>query len=129
MAMSRTGKTLLILGGIFIVFIAVCVIGVALFFELRNKPSVPSNSVLVMKVSGDMPDYSPQDPTAELIGVVQPQSLVSFISSMKYAKSDNRIGAILLDIDFPGIGWGKSDEIREAIADFKTSGKPIYAFM
>jgi protease-4 len=129
MAMSRTAKTLLIVGGIFVVFIAVCLIGVALFLEFRNKPSVPSNSVLVMKVTGDMPDYSPQDPTAEIFGIAQPQSLVSFVSSVKNAKSDSRIGAVLIDIDFPGIGWGKADEIRETIADFKTSGKPVYAFM
>src|ERR1044072_5345393 len=129
MAMSRTAKTFLILGGILVVFVVVCVIGIAIFYQLRSKPSVPQNSVLVMKVSGDMPDYSPQDPTAELFGVVAQQSLVSFISSLKYAKSDNRIGAVLIDVNFPGIGWGKADEIREAIADFKTSGKPIYAFM
>lgn len=129
MAMSRTAKTLLILGGIFVVFVMVCLIGVMLFFELKNKPDVPSNSVLVMKVSGEMPDYSPQDPTAELFGIAQPQSLVSFISSIKNAKSDSRIGGVLIDVDFPGIGWGKADEIRETIADFKTSGKPIYAFM
>jgi protease-4 len=107
----------------------VIAIGVALFFQLRNKPSVPANSVLVMKISGDMPDYSPEDPTAELFGIGQPQSLLSFISSLKNAKTDSRISAVLMDVDFPGIGWGKADEIREAIADFKTSGKPVYAFM
>jgi protease-4 len=116
-------------GGILAVFLFVCAIGAVIFFALRNKPSVPENSVLIMKVSGEMPDYSPQDPTAELIGVVPPQSLIGFISSMKYAKTDSRVSAILLDVDFPGIGWGKADEIRDAIADFKTSGKPIYAFM
>jgi len=129
MAMSRTAKTLLIVGGILVVFIVVCLLGVVLFFELRNKPSVPQNSVLVMKVSGDMPDYSPQDPTAEIFGIAQPQSLVNFVSSIKNAKNDNRIGAILIDVDFPSIGWGKADEIRETIADFKTTGKPVYAFM
>ena len=129
MAMSRTAKTLLIVGGILVVFLFVCAIGAVIFFALRSKPSVPENSVLIMKVSGEMPDYSPQDPTAELIGVVPPQSLIGFISSMKYAKTDSRVSAILLDVDFPGIGWGKADEIRDAIADFKTSGKPIYAFM
>jgi protease-4 len=129
MAMSRTAKTLLILGGILVVFVVVCAIGIAIFYQLRNKPSVPQNSVLVMKVSGDMPDYTPQDPTAELFGVVQQQSLVGFISSLKYAKTDSRIGAVMIDVDFPGIGWGKADEIREAIADFKTSGKPVYGFM
>src|SRR5262245_7010600 len=129
MAMSRTAKTLLILGGILIVFLIVCGIGVALFMSLRNTPSVPNNSVLVMKLSGDMPDYFAEDPTAELFGVAQPQSMVGFVSSLKNAKTDHRIDGVLIDINFPGVGWGKADEIRDAIADFKTSGKPIYAFM
>jgi protease-4 len=28
-----------------------------------------------------------------------------------------------------GTGWGKTDEIRDAVADFRKSGKPIYAYM
>ena len=43
--------------------------------------------------------------------------------------ADRRISAILLDIDLTGAGWAKADEIRDAIADFRTSGKPIYAYM
>jgi protease-4 len=35
----------------------------------------------------------------------------------------------MLDINFPGIGWGKADELRDAIKDFRASGKPVYAFM
>jgi protease-4 len=129
MAMSRTTKTLLILGSVLVVFFAVVLIGVVLFYSLRGGATVPTNSVLVLKLAGSIPDYAYEDPTAELFGVAQSQSLVSIVSTLKNAKSDSRIGAVLLDIDFPTVGWGKADEIRDAIADFKTSGKPIYAFM
>jgi protease-4 len=27
------------------------------------------------------------------------------------------------------VGWGKAEEIRDAIADFRTSGKPVYAYI
>lgn len=127
--MSRTAKTLLIVGSILFVFVAIVGIGTLIFLELRNKPSVANDSVLVMRLSGGMPDYFAEDPTAELFGVAQPQSMVSFISSLKNAKTDTRIDAVLLDIDFPDVGWGKADELRDAITDFKTSGKPIYAYM
>ncbi|HKP73561.1 MAG TPA: signal peptide peptidase SppA, partial [Pyrinomonadaceae bacterium] len=36
---------------------------------------------------------------------------------------------ILLEIDMPMIGWAKTDEIRDTIADFRSSGKPVYAYM
>ena len=48
---------------------------------------------------------------------------------LRKAKVDSRVGAVLLDINFPGIGWGKADELRDAIKDFRTSGKPIYSYM
>jgi protease-4 len=127
--MSKTAKTLLIVFGVLIVFALVAVIGLALFLEFSGRKTVASNSVMVARISGEMPDFSPEDPTAALFGVAQPQSLTAFVSNLKKAKADARIGGVLLDIDFPGIGWGKADEIREAIADFKTSGKPIYAYM
>jgi protease IV len=90
---------------------------------------VPENSVLVLNVSGDLPDYNPPDPMAEVFGIEQAESFSSLITQIRKAKVDTRVGGILLDINFPGIGWGKADELREAIKDFKTSGKPVYAFM
>ena len=57
------------------------------------------------------------------------QSLTNLILQFKKAKVDNRIKAILLDINMSGAGWGKSEEIRDAIADFRSSGKPVYAYM
>ena len=129
MAMSKTAKTLLIIGGILLTFFLAAIIGIALWAESIGKPNVPNNSVLVLKVSGSLPDYSPEDPMAELFGFEQPQSLSSLLMQLRKAKVDSRIGAVLLDVDFPAIGWGKAEEIRDAIAEFRTSGKPIYAFM
>ena len=97
--------------------------------ESLGKPDVPENSVLVLNVTGSMPDYSADDPLAKAFGMGQPQSFSSLITQLRKAKVDTRIGAVLLDINFPGIGWGKADELREAIKDFRTSGKPIYSYM
>ena len=127
--MSKTGKVLLIIGGIFFVFILVAVIGLALVFSSASGPAVPDNSVLVLKVSGGLPDYAPDDPTARLLGITQPQSFTSLLTQLRKAKVDNRIGAVLLDIEFPQIGWGKAEELRAAIKDFRASGKPIYSYM
>src|SRR5215204_1096090 len=129
MAMSKTGKGLLIVGGILFALILVAVIGFVLMFKSMGAPDVPDNSVLVLKVSGSLPDYAPDEPTSRLLGISQPQSFTSLLTQLRKAKVDNRIGAVLLDIDFPGIGWGKAEELREAIKDFRASGKPIYSYM
>jgi len=127
--MSKTAKTLLIVGGIFFALILVAVIGIALMMESMGKPSVQNNSVLVLRVSGSLPDYAPDDPTARLFGISQPQSFTSLLTQLRKAKVDPRIGGVVLDIDFPQIGWGKTEELREAIRDFRASGKPIYSYM
>src|SRR6185503_18575913 len=73
-------------------------------------------------------DYVPDDPFRKLLGDTD-ESLTDLVTQLKKAKVDNRIKAIVLDIDMFGAGWGKSEEIRDAIADYRTSGKPIYAYM
>ncbi len=129
MALSKTAKTLLIIGGILVALFFVAIIGIALMFQFTGKPSIASNSVLVLKISGDLPDFSADDPTAKLFGIEAKSSFAGLLTQLRKAKVDARVGGILLDINFPAIGWGKADELRDAIADFKTSGKPVYAFM
>jgi protease-4 len=129
MAMSKTGKVLLTVGGILTVVVLVAIIGIALLLESMGAPDVPENSVLVLRVSGDLPDYAPEDPMAKFVGINQPQSFTSLLTQLRKAKVDTRIGAVMLDIDFPGIGWAKAEELRDAIKDFRASGKPAYAYM
>jgi protease-4 len=129
MAMSKTAKVLLIVGGVVFAVFLVAIIGIALVAESLGKPEVPENSVLVLKVSGDLPDYAPENAMAKAFGIEQKQSFTSLLTQLRKAKVDSRVGAIFLDIDFPGIGWGKADELRDAIKDFRASGKPAYAYM
>lgn len=129
MAISRTAKTLLIIGGILFVFLTIGIIGIAILAASFGKPDVPDNSVLVLSVSGDLPDYVPEDPLAKAFGIKQEQSFTGLLTQLRKAKVDSRIGGVLIDINFPGIGWGKAEELREAIRDLRNSGKPVYAYM
>ncbi len=128
MAMSKTAKTLLIIGGILFALVLVAIIGIAIMLESLGKPSVEENSVLVLKISGDFPDYAPKDPLAQVFGISQPQSFTNLLTQLRKAKVDSKIGAVLLDVEMSGLGWGKADELREAIKDFRKSGKPVYAY-
>lgn len=130
MAMSSTRKVALIIGGIVLFLIVIVVLCVALVFSaLRgNRPSIQDNSVLALRISGALPDYVPDDPVRRIFGA-QPQSLGSLLAQFRKAKVDKRITAVMLDIDMSEAGWGKSEEIRSAIQDFRTSGKPVYAYM
>ena len=130
MAMSGTRKALLIFGGIFaaIVFVVVVgVVGIWMMFR-KSEPPIRDNSVLVLRVAGSLPDYSPDDPFKKYFGGPD-QSLTGLVMQFKKAKVDKRIKAILLDVNMSGVGWGKAEEIRDAITDFRSSGKPVYAYI
>ncbi len=127
--MSKTAKVFLLIGGIVLVLGFLGVIALVMLADSMGRPTVANNSVLVLSVSGDLPDYVADEPLAKAFGVSQPQSFTSLLTQLRKAKVDNRIGAVLLDINFPGIGWGKADELRDAIKDLRTSGKPVYAYM
>jgi protease IV len=130
MAMSKTRKIVLIITGIVMVVVFAFLICIALVVSaLRgNRPSIRDNTVLVLRVAGPLPDYVPDDPIRRLLGG-QPQSLSSLLAQFRKAKVDKRITAVLVEIDMPDSGWAKAEEIRGAIADFRTSGKPVYAYM
>ncbi len=127
--MSKTAKTLLIIGASLLAVFLVAIIGIALMAESFGKPEVPDNSVLVLKVSGGLPDFVPENKWAKIFGIQQPQSFSGLLTQLRKAKVDKRISGVLLDIEFPQIGWGKADELRDAIKEFRASGKPIYSFM
>jgi protease IV len=130
MAMSGTRKTVLIITGILAVLLLVVLIGVAVIVSAFRKgsPTIRNNSVLALRVAGSLPDYAPEDPFRRFFGGPD-QSLTGLVMQLKKAKVDTRIKAVTLDIDMSGVGWGKAEEIRDAIADFRTSSKPIYAYV
>src|SRR5215212_2056362 len=128
--MSSTRKAALIILGILGAGLLVCVIGVVLLWAAfrRSEPSIRDNSVLTLRVAGSLPDYTPDDPFKKFFGGPD-QSLTGLVMQFKKAKVDRRIKAILLDVNMSGVGWGKAEEIRDAITDFRSSGKPVYAFV
>ncbi|HEY0321585.1 MAG TPA: signal peptide peptidase SppA [Pyrinomonadaceae bacterium] len=128
--MSRTRKIVLIISAILLGCFLLAVLGIALFISaLRNTgPTIHDNSVLVLNIKGSMPDYVAEDPLAKALGA-EDNSLTGLLWQIRKAKADKRIKAMLLDVDLSSTGWGQADEIRDAIADFRTSGKPVYAYM
>lgn len=131
MPITRAGKAILIIAGVVLAVVIVVglIFGLIVWSVRDTEPTIASNSVLVLKLSGALPDYAPEDPLASRVFGRDDNSLTSLLTQLRKAKTDKRISAILLDIDLTGAGWGKADEIRDAIADFRTTSKPIYAFM
>ncbi len=82
-------------------------------------------TVAHVKLSGGL-DETPvaNDP---LFGTSQ-ENFKSKLDRIKKARDDSSVHGLLLQIDGLGVGWGKLDELRRAVADFRKSGKKVYAY-
>lgn len=128
MPMSRRRKLVITLVSIAAVLVVAVLIGVLIIGSLfGGAPSVPANSVVVLRVGGTLPDNAASDPLASKFLGAPNESLSNLLMQIKKAKVDKRVGGLLLRVSGLGTGWGKAEEIRQAIADFRTSGKPVYA--
>ncbi len=111
---------------------AVAIIGAFFLFLLvialsDTTPTVENNSTLVIPISGNIPEYHADSsfPIQFENGI----SVKSILDNIAKAKADKRIKGILLRIDSNYMGWAKIDEIKDKLADFKTSGKYVVAYL
>ncbi len=51
------------------------------------------------------------------------------LERIKKARDDKSVKALYLEIDGIEAGWGKLDELRRAVADFRKSGKKAFAYL
>ena len=111
-----------------LVFISIA--GFVLLYALVGRaPAVPIDATLVLRVGGDLAEIAPTDVLGYLRGTRTP-TLRSIVDNLRKAKVDPRIRAVLLKpTGFGSPFWGKVQEIRDAVLDFKKSGKPIYAYL
>jgi protease IV len=126
--MARRGITILftVLG--IAVFISIAGL-IAIYLLVGREPAVPSNATLVLRVGGNLAELAPGDVVGYLSGSRTP-TVRSIVDNLRKAKRDSRIRAVLLKpTGFESPFWAKVQEVRDAVVDFKKSGKPIYAYL
>src|ERR1051326_3676664 len=126
--MTKRGKVvlLILLGSGILVFFFSCLLIYSLYSS--NTPVLDRDAVLELRLEGELPDTDTADPFLRIFAG-QTNSFKSILDNIQKAKVDTHIKGLLLLIDSPQIGQGKTDDLRDAIADFKKSGKPVFAYM
>ena len=96
----------------------------ASYFLLTRGPAVESDSVLWLRVPANLGEQAPDD----VFGLLDQGATVgSVVTALRKAKVDDRVSAVVLvPPATPGL-WGTVQEIRDAVIDFKESGKPVVA--
>ncbi len=113
--------------GVLLVFLTIGILFFALLRFRERPPEIADNSVLVLRLNGEVPEKTPveipflsQGPTLTVANVW---------SVLRNAASDPHIKAVALEPEGLTAGWGKIEEFRADIEQFRKSGKPVYAYL
>lgn len=115
--------------GLFIFCFLVLLIFGGIAASTSTVPVVENNSILHLNLTGIVVEQAVEDPFREVFNSgPQPISLMDLLESIEAAKTDDRIRGIYLEPAFLAAGYSSLKEIRDALQEFKTSGKFIYAY-
>lgn len=117
----------LILGLIFVA-ILISAAGMALiFFAARGGPDIRDNATLFLPIDPNLSEIEPGGVVSQFIG--EQPTLRSVVDSLRKAAVDRRIKSVVIVPRGGGALWGKVQEVRDAILEFRKSGKPIIAYL
>lgn len=92
------------------------------------KPAEKAKPVQVahIRISGSLDEgAAPSEPLFS----VMTDTLKARLDRIRKAAEDPAIKGLVLEIEDIGAGWGKLDELAQAMADFRKSGKKIYTYI
>lgn len=113
-----------------LITIAVMVSAAGLIFTallVGRDPQVAGNSVLLLKVSGDLQETEPGGVLGQIFEA--PPTVRTVVDTLRKAKVDSRVTGIIIRPAGTAALWAKVQEVRDAISDFRTSGKPVIAYL
>jgi len=118
MARGRFTVIFTVLG--FAVFLSIAGF-VVLYVLVGREPSVATESTLVLKVGGDLSEVAPNNVVGYFRSSNTP-TVRTYVDNLRKAKLDSRIQSVLLKpTGFDSPYWGKVQEIRDAVIDFRKS--------
>src|SRR6187402_2808024 len=114
-----------------VIFSLICLfIGIAFVTTLasKDKPEIPAKSVLVIDLSEVFHEQQQNEPLAVVTGENDVPGLFDVVRLIKHAKTDNDISGIYIRANENANGFASSNELRNALLDFKSSKKFIVAY-
>lgn len=112
---------------IFSLIVFFVIIGVAKNIAEKDQPEVKDKSVLVIDIGKHFPEHKEANPLAAFGGEDQP-TIYEMVRLIGEAKSDEHITGILIQADGNSNGFASSNELRQALLDFKKSKKFVIAY-
>jgi len=96
------------------------------------KVSVKENSLLILKLDNRIVERKSNNPFEDIEIPGMERSITTGLNQIFHviaqAKTDNNIKGIYLELSEISAGFATTEEIRNALVDFKASGKFVYAY-
>ncbi|MBK8503678.1 MAG: S49 family peptidase [Saprospiraceae bacterium] len=119
--------------GVLMAIVVVGLVGTALMTTLisagKSKPTLEVNSVLKLSFDRDIPEKTNNTQAAMYNFSEDPfLGLYEIRECIRHAKDDRNIKGIYLSLTSGGMGNATAQYLRDAILEFKQSGKFVYAY-
>lgn len=97
--------------------------------NMEESVSVEPDTILQLKFPDPINEYTGSDPTDPFAGLFDKKmGLDEIIHAIKVASDDKNIRGISINTTFINAGISQTKAIRDALKDFKDSGKFVYAY-
>ena len=125
--------TLATITGIIVSSVILFFLSILVLFSMasttESETIVKKNSIMMLDLQGTLYERNPEDPLSLLFSddyIVY--GLDDILSSIKKAKENENIKGIYIQANYLTCGYSSLEEIRDALQDFKESGKFIVAY-
>ncbi|HKE24339.1 MAG TPA: signal peptide peptidase SppA [Bryobacteraceae bacterium] len=114
--------------GVIVVFLTFILLFFAALRFREQPPEIVNNSVVVMRLSGELPERPP----VEVPFFSSDRNAITVANvwmALRKAAADARVKAVVIEPEGLNIGWGKMEELRGDLEQFRKSGKPLVAYL
>jgi len=115
--------------GVAVVFLSMILLFFAALRFREKPPTIGANSVLVLRLNGEIPEKAALQLPDFLDGDKGATTVPGIWQNLKKAAGDSNITALVVAPEGISAGWAKLEEMRSDIEQFRKSGKPVYAYL
>jgi protease-4 len=120
---------MVVAGFIVVGLIVGIIISAASSVKTQKNAKTETASILLIETDKSMHEQGEDNSFASLSDdISHTAGLYDAVRALREAKTDNNIKAVLLKLEGSSNGWATMQQLREALLDFRKSGKKVYAY-
>ncbi|MGE0821484.1 MAG: signal peptide peptidase SppA [Candidatus Binatia bacterium] len=120
-------RMLAVIGAATLGFMLIGILSMSMMFRKVMGDRTPEKTVLELNVEAGLTEFHPPDSVADMFGKKEP-TVRDVLDALERAAKDKRVVALAARVGGGGLGLAQVQEIRDAVLEFRKSGKPTFAY-